>query len=52
MVKVVEGEYEGVVREDGRVAREPRRAVGEPIDETVVSVGVKRRRLSQRQVTC
>ena len=48
---MAEGEYEGAVREDKRVAREQRRAVGEPIDKTVVSAGAKRRRLSQRQVT-
>lgn len=49
---MAEGEHEGAAREDGRAGREQKRAVGEPVDETVVSVGVKRRRLSQRRVTC
>ena len=49
--KVAEGEHEGAAREDGRAAREQRGAVGEPVDETVVSAGAKRRRLSQRGVT-
>ena len=49
---MAEGEHEGASREHGRIAREQGRAVGEQMDETVVSAGAKRRRLSQRQVTC
>ena len=47
---MAEGEPEGASREDVRAAREQRGAVGEPVEETVVSVGAKRRRLSQRQL--
>ena len=43
---MAKGEYDKVAGEDERVAREQRRAVGEQIDETVFSVGAKRRRLS------
>ena len=39
------GEQRGSRGEQGR-------AVGEPVHETVVSAGAKRRRVSQRQVTC
>ena len=38
--------------EQGGSRREQRRVVGEQMDETVVSAGAKRRRLSQRGVTC
>ena len=45
---MAKGEYEGAARKDRRVAREQsservRESSGEPIDETVVSAGVKRR---------
>ena len=47
-----EREHGGAAREQGRAAREHGGAEGEHIDETVVSGGAKRRRLSQPAVTC
>ena len=45
-------EHEGVIREQGKAAREHRGTEGEYINETGVSGGAKRRHLSQRLVTC
>ena len=44
-------EHRGRMGEQRGSRREQGRAMGEPVDETVVSAGAKRRRLSQQQVT-